>query len=324
MVSAKNTMEKSAKLLIVLTLLLAVAACGRTDGSKPASQIAVKVNGDEITVHQLNEVLARMGPVANMPPERVRTLALDRLVDQQLAIQKAKETKLDRDANVLTAIENNRRQILSQAYVEKMAATATAPTPQEIQAYYKAHPELFAKRRIYRFQEIAAGVNDEQRALLEARLKTAKNFNELASWMREKQIPFNADFSLKAAEQLPMGTLPRFQAMKPGEIATFPAAGRILIVQLMAAQEAAMSEKDAEPFISRFLSGQKRSELASNELKQLRTVAKLEYVGDFAKKKDDATAAAPAAVKAAAKEVVAKEPAKSDAGSMDKALSGLK
>ena len=315
-------MKQLSQSLIIALFVSVVAACSRSDGAKPASQVAAKVNGDEISVHQVNEVLARMGGAVGAAPERARTVALDRLIDQQLTIQKAKEAKLDRDANLLAVIEANQRQLMSQAYLEKVAATAPIPTPAEVSDYYAKHPELFAKRRIYRFQEIAAGVKDQQREALEERLKTAKNFNELAIWMREQQIPFNADFSLKAAEQLPMGTLPRFQAMKPGEIATFPAPGRVLLVQLMAAQEAPMNEKDAEPFITRFLTGQKRSEIAERELKQLRSTAKLEYVGDFGKQKADVKPVAAAAK--AIEKTDSKADAKMDSGSMDKALSGLK
>lgn len=314
-------MKNPSRFAAIIVFALVIAGCGRSDGSKPATQVAVKVNGEEISVHQLNGLLSRVGPVGNMPAERVRTQALERLVDQQLTIQKAKELKLDRDANIMASIENARRQILSQAYLEKVAASAETPTPEEIRDYYTKHPELFAKRRIYRFQELAAGVNDEQRGLLEARLKTAKNFNELATWMREQQIPFNADFSLKAAEQLPMGVLPKFQSMKPGEIATFPAPGRVLVVQLVAVQDAPMSEKDAEPFIGRFLGNQKRSEVTSREMKQLRTVAKLEYVGDFAKHKDKVGAEPSVAPDAKA---AAKAAPKDEAGDIGKALTGLK
>src|SRR5262245_27779262 len=82
-----NHFSKSAFVLVVLT----IAGCGRSDGSKPATQVAVKVNGEEISVHQLNGVLTRLGPIGNVPPERIRTQALERLVDQQLTIQKAKE-----------------------------------------------------------------------------------------------------------------------------------------------------------------------------------------------------------------------------------------
>lgn len=310
---------KIIQMTVIASLALISAGCGKSEGSKPATQVAVKVNGEEISVHQLNNLLARLGPAESAPPERIRTQALERLVDQQLTIQKAKELKLDRDANITMAIENARRQILSQAYIEKVASSADAPTPQDIKDYYTKNPELFSKRRIYRFQEIAAGVTEEQRGLLEAKLKTIKSFNELAVWMREQQIPFNADFSLKAAEQLPLGVLPKFQAMKPGEIAAFPSPGRMLVIQLVAAQDAPMSEKDAEPFITRFLNGQKRSEVAGKEMKQLRAAAKLEYVGDFAKHKDTAQSAASVADKAPPKPV-----AKDESGDIGKALSGLK
>ena len=139
------TIANNRQLISILTLsVLTIAGCSRSDGSKPASQIAAKVNGDEITVHQLNDVLGRLGGAgAAAAPERIRTAALERLVDQQLTIQKAKEAKIDRDAAVMAVVESNRRQILSQAYIDRVAATVPPPTAEEIHDYYIKNPELF-------------------------------------------------------------------------------------------------------------------------------------------------------------------------------------
>ena len=47
------------KFAMALVIVAAGASCGRTEGKKAASQVAAKVNGQEITVHQINDLLAR-------------------------------------------------------------------------------------------------------------------------------------------------------------------------------------------------------------------------------------------------------------------------
>ncbi len=40
-------------------VVVALASCGKADVNKASTQIAAKVNGDEISVHQVNSVIAR-------------------------------------------------------------------------------------------------------------------------------------------------------------------------------------------------------------------------------------------------------------------------
>lgn len=314
---------KLTKIGIALVCSIFLAACGRSGGDKPATQVAAKVNGEEISVHQINNAMTRSGAVS---PEQVKTISsqvLERLIDQQLMIQKATENKLDRDAAIVTAIENSRRQILAQAYLERTAANADKPTPEEIGKYYAEHPPLFAKRRVYRFQEFVAAVNPEQLKTLQGQLDKTKNLNDVANWMKTQNIPFSGNFSIRAAEQLPMDQLPRFQNMKPGEIAVFPAQNRVLVTQLAAVQEASLSEKEATPFIEKYLLNQRRAERAAEEMKKLRASAKVEYVGAFAENRAGSSIEA-GSPKPAAKSEPVPDSAKADASAMEKGLTGLK
>ena len=53
-----------------IVMVLALTACsGKDDKTKSATQVAAKVNGGEISVHQINDVLARAG---NVPADQAR------------------------------------------------------------------------------------------------------------------------------------------------------------------------------------------------------------------------------------------------------------
>ena len=317
-------MSKSRVLWSAIFAAALIAGCGKGDDKKAATQVAAKVNGDEISVHQINAALMQSGANTGDPKDAGRQV-LERLIDQQLLVQKAVDAKLDRDPNVLTAIENSRRQILAQAYIERTLSENVMPTSDEIKKYYADHPEIFGKRRLYRFQEVLAAVENEgQLKELQAQLqKNHNNMNDITSWLREKNIKYNMTFSMKASEQLPRNLLPKLATMKQGDVMFYPAGNRALVVQLTGWQELPMSEAEAAPYIAQALLTQKRGEQASEELKRLRTAAKVDYVGEYAK----TAAASPPDAQAAAQAAPAKpaEPAKKDdASAIDKGLSGLK
>ena len=93
--------------MLSFLLVAGLAGCGNKESAKPAGQIAAKVNSGEISVHQVNYILSRT-PAASKPEAgpKLRREVLDRLIDQELAVEQAVEKKLDRAPDVLMTIEN--------------------------------------------------------------------------------------------------------------------------------------------------------------------------------------------------------------------------
>lgn len=310
--------------LILLLLVAALAGCGSDsgDGKKPATQVAAKVNKEEISVHQINNVLARTG---NIAPEQAKVASkqiLEKLVDQELLVQQAMESKLDRDPKTMQAIEAARREILSRAYLDKVASSLVKPTTDEIRDFYTKHPELFSERRIYQFQQLAIQTTESDfLPRLQQQMSNAKSLADVAAWLNAEKILFAANSGTKAAEELPMELLPKFHQMKDGQIGVIPGRDGVMVVQLTASRSMSMDEKAATPFIEQFLNNQRRMEAAEKEMKQLREKAKIEYMGEFATAKDDDEK-----IKAADPKPAPAVPAetKADATHMGKGLSGLK
>ena len=104
----------SLRFCAVALAAVALVACGdRQD--KGATQAAAKVNKEEITVHQINFVLQQQ---RGLKPEQVEPASrqiLERLIDQQLALQKADELKLDREPRVVQQLEAAKREIIARA-----------------------------------------------------------------------------------------------------------------------------------------------------------------------------------------------------------------
>ena len=279
-----------------LAALLAAAllvGCGEKK-DKAASQTAAKVNKDEITVHQINFVMQQQ---RNLRPEQADSASrqiLERLIDQQLAVQKADDQKLDRDPRVVQQMEAARREILARAYVEKLGETAPKPTPEEIKKYYEEKPALFKDRRIYSIQEIAIEARPEQQAELRDKLAASKSINEFVEYLKTAGFRFNGNQAVRAAEQLPMNSLESFSRMKDGQAAIVPAANGVQVVVLASSRSQPVTEEQARPAIEQFLLNERKRKLVEEDLKAMRSAAKVEYVGKFAEAAASAPAAAPA------------------------------
>jgi EpsD family peptidyl-prolyl cis-trans isomerase len=280
---------------------MTVVACGNKEGGdKKATQVAAKVNGDEITVHQVNQALQRLPNLPEDQIKRTQRQIVERLVDQQLLVQEAIEGKLDRDPNVLAAIEASRRQILAQAYIQKVAGGAPKGSGDDIKDFYAKHPELFQERRIYRFTQMAIAAGDQQQAIRDKLEQLDKSpdkdqiLPQLAEWLKQHDLKFRATQTTQAAEQLPLEALPRYHQMKTGDLMFQPGPQGVVVSQLIAAQSQPLTEEQAKPFIEQYLQNRERLKVSEEEMKRLRAAAKIEYLGDFADLAQEPAAAASA------------------------------
>ena len=286
---------------ILLLLLMACAAlfasgCGESK-NKPATQTAAKVNGDEVTVHQINAELQRaaggsipQGANTEMASKRI----LEGLIDQTLLVQQAKEAKLDRDPQVLQLIESSRRQILAQTYIDRQA-TSTMPAQEEIRDFYAKNPDLFEKRRVYAFREFLferSRFTDD----VSKQLDGVKSPAEIAKVLNAAGIRYRETNSTRPAEALPIEALPRIAQLAKGDSLAFTDQNLANVLMLIDYAAQPVTLERATPMIQQYLLNIRKREIAQAKAKELRQKGKIEYVGSFAKNdgKTDAVAAEPA------------------------------
>lgn len=265
----------------VLSAAAALAGCGEKK-DKGASQTAAKVNKDEITVHQINFVLQQQRGLKPEQADAASKQILERLIDQQLALQKADDQKIDRDPRVVQQLEAARREILARAYVEKIGEAAPKPTAEDIKKYYDEKPALFAQRRIYNLQEIIVEAKPEQANELREKLSGAKNINEFVEYLKSKDYKFAGNSAVRAAEQLPLQSLDAFGRMKDGQAMMLPNPNGFQVVVVAGTRSQPLSEDQARPVIEQYLLNERKRKLAEDDIKALRSAAKIEYVGKFA------------------------------------------
>lgn len=259
-------------------LALVLVGCAKKDGP---TQAAARVDGEEISIHQINRVLSRAQGVTPETLSKTKFDILEGLIDQQLAINLAISKKLDRSPEVVSAIESAKREIIARAAVEQMAAAVPKPTDEEAKQYFAENPALFSERRVYSLQEIALPKGTKDIAAIGEKAASVKSMDDMSAWLKDKKIAFSGNAGNRSAEQIPLEILPKLHRFKDGQIGMIEGRDAFLIMRLVASKPQPVIEAEALPRIKTFLFNQRATEAVKQERLQMKAKAKIEYMGDF-------------------------------------------
>ena len=279
---ASQVCRYSGSLTTGLILVSLLAACGsETNPDARYDEVVARVNGEEITVHQLNERLAQIGLPAKGDPRDSRKRLLDLLIDEHLLMQKAIARGLDKDLVTRNAIEHARRKLLAQAAIEETSGDQRV-SEKEARAFYLANPDLFGKRKVYTFGRflLESGNLDGP---VKAKLDSAKTGADVAAVLKSAGVTFSQATEVRTAESLPAPILAQAARMAAGDILLFAAGSGTVLLQLVGRIDEPVSLEAALPSIQEYLADASRQRNAERLVKDLRRKAKIEYVMQTAK-----------------------------------------
>lgn len=262
---------------LLLCLCLLLSACG-----DPQHEVAAKVNRESISTQQLELLLKRQPGLRPEQREEAGRQLLERLIDQELAVQAAEQLQLDREPGIQLQLDAARREVLARAYAERLSAEQAPPSAQEVERFYGEQPQLFAERRLYRLQELIIEVEAAQRAALREQLGRAANLGEFIEQLKAENRRVGVSQSLRTPEQLPPATLNAVLNLQDGQHVVTETPGGLLVLLRAGSQPAPLELAQARPLIEQMLLTRRRAERLQGELRRLREAARIEYRGRFA------------------------------------------
>jgi hypothetical protein len=110
-----------------------------------------------------------------------------------------------------------------------------------------------------------------------------QSLEEVGKFLTDKGLEFKTASGIRTAEQVPLDVLPRLAAVPDGKTELIESGKLYHVFRVVASEVAAIDEADARPHIEAFLSNQQGQRIAAQELKRLKSTARIEYLGDFSK-----------------------------------------
>jgi EpsD family peptidyl-prolyl cis-trans isomerase len=173
--------------------VLLLAGCNKEDQSAGNSgQIIGHVGKEAITTQELdNEFVWLKVPADKRKDAATIKRVIEELAVRKYLVQKAVDSKLDREPAVLLDILRSREQALASAFVSRdVSSKASAASAEDIQKYIANSPQKFAQRELFSTDQITFALGPNYPAIIKA-TQNIKTLDGISKKLAEMGVVHN-------------------------------------------------------------------------------------------------------------------------------------
>lgn len=275
----------------LLAIVLATSACQK----KAEGQVVAVVNGEEITLNELNAEISELNLPANADKQAARAQILQKMIDRRLLAQAAKEAGIDRDPNFISQERRMDEQLLVSMYGKKAMDTVPVPSTAEADKFIAGHPAMFADRTRYSLNQLQFDVPADPTRLKE--LESAHTLEEVAAKLTAMGISYEQGKGVIDSAVLPPQVMARITSLPPGEPFIIPSGGKVVVNVVTGSEKVPMTPDKARPVAVQAMRAENLNKIGEDRLKEAKAKAKIDYQSGYEPSKPAEPAAAPAAGK---------------------------
>ncbi len=276
-------MRKDVSRAIALAVLcVGLSACGGSKES-PSGQVVARINGQEITLSELNsELLANnLGKKAEDPA--VRQQMIERLIARKLLVEAARDEGLDKSSEYILARQRTEENELAGLAQRQMMSKIKPPTRQEAEKFIADNPALFNNRKLMILEQIRflqpANKNDVKF------LEQAKSLDEVADLLKQAAIRFERAPTVFDTTSVSRELADRIDNLPPGEVFVISNGQMVLANVIREKQPAAIPQEARIQYASQLIQQQKIGKAIERQVAELKKKAEISYQPGYEPKK---------------------------------------
>jgi peptidyl-prolyl cis-trans isomerase C len=248
--------------------------------SKPSGQVVAVVNGEEITLQELNTELKELRSMPLGDRQSIRQQVLQQIIDRRLIAQTAKEEGMDRDPTFVIRERRMRDDLLVQMYGTKAAGGLRMPDNAAVTKYMQENPGIFAERATYTVDQIAFDIPADQSVL--KKLEADKTMADVERTLAAQKISYQKGNNNIDSINVPTTMLKQILSLPAGEPFMIPAEGKILVSVITGKKPVPVAEKDAAPVAAQAMRAENLGKMLRQRLDEAKAKATITYQDGFA------------------------------------------
>jgi peptidyl-prolyl cis-trans isomerase C len=288
------------KRLAISTMCAAAALLAGCHKGVPEGQVAAVVNGEEVTLQELNTEIQASNIPQGMDKKVAQQQALQHIIDRKLLLDAARDKKIDKTPEFQAQQKRADELLLAQTYAKQQLAAVPVPTDGDIQKFMAEHPNAFGSREALQLDQIRfrPAASDVKKLAI---IQQDHSLDAVAAHLTGLGIKFDRVKAGLDTAQVPTDLIKAINALPPGEPFVLPTNGIITVNTVVGHQAIPTDPAQARQGAVGAWRSQQFTKLISDQLKTLKDSAKITYQNGFSPppEKKPGTPGAPAAAGAA-------------------------
>jgi peptidyl-prolyl cis-trans isomerase C len=266
-------------IVAAVALGVVVSGCQR----KAEGQTVAVVNGEEITVPDLNFALSVAKIPDSVDKTQARTQVLQQLIDRRLLAEQARKEGIDKTPEYLNRQRRADEDLLISMLADRRLNTTQLPSDREIQTFIASHPGMFADREIWDLDQVQYPTIADPG--IKAEMSGTKSMDQLIAVLQKHNIAFNRQKNRLNTAAVPPEIYGKLKALPPGEPFTLTFGDRSVSNAIVGRQPQPLTGDQAKPAAVDALRKSQTTKSLQDLLKTLRGSAKIDYQSGYAPKK---------------------------------------
>lgn len=247
---------------------------------KAEGQTVAVVNGEEITLPDLNFALTMTKGAEGVDEKSVRAQVLQQLVDRRLLAEQARKEGIDKSPDYLNRQRRADEDLLISMLADRRLKSAQLPSDREVQSYIASHPEIFANRETWNLDQISYLTPGDKAA--QADITNAHSMDQLIAVLTKYKIGYNRQKNRLDTAVVPPELYSKINGLPAGEPILVPLGNRSVASSIISRDPNPISGDQAKPIAVEALRKTQTASSLEGLLKSLRSSAKIDYQQGYA------------------------------------------
>ena len=264
------------RIVTIVAGMAVLAACN----NKAEGQTVAVVNGQEITLSELNFELGLANIPAGTDKTAARSQVLQTMIDRRLLANQAKEEGVDTTPDFISRRRRGEEDLLISMLSTQRLKSVALPSVRETDAFIASHPAMFAKREIWDLAQIQ--YQPPANAAFQSEIEKTTSFAGLLAVLQKNNVAFVQQKNRLDTAVVPGELFQKISSLPNGEPFIVRVGDRAIASVITAREARPLLGEQARPVAAEAMRKEQSAKDMANRVSSLRKAAKIEYQKGFA------------------------------------------